>query len=351
MKRLINSPTGTGKKMAWINMFNTRHLPRVCLITGMTLAGLYSQQSWALDCTALNTSLSIDVGTIVIQRDAADLTALTSIKDSAIGGYRCVLAIKSEYISIGVKAYGTGTGKHDGSAMLFKSNVSGVGFAIGGSASNGTGWTKGETEPVVIFKGNSDFFSTQPILRLTATIQLFKIDALASGKLSGKIGALVVNNLYPPIVWGTEIPIYITGNITALACSLNSTSISVPLGNFSNTQFTGVGTTLGDKSFNVGLTCDKDAKINASLDGTQNADISKTSVLALTNAGQSGTATGVGVQLLYGGVPLEINKNILLKTSDGGLETLPFTARYYQTKTAVGGGLANTSATLNITYQ
>ncbi|MBI3310019.1 MAG: hypothetical protein HYZ77_01700 [Serratia liquefaciens] len=140
-------------------------------------------------------------------------------------------------------------------------------------------------------------------------------------------------------------------SVTSIACSLNSTSINVPLGDVSSTKFTGVTSTTGDKGFNVGLSCDKEAKINVALAGTQNTETSETSVLALTNAGQTGTAKGVGVQLLYGGVPLKINNNILLKTSPGGQETLPFTARYYQTQTAIGAGLANSSATLNITYQ
>jgi type 1 fimbria pilin len=139
--------------------------------------------------------------------------------------------------------------------------------------------------------------------------------------------------------------------VTSIACSLDSSSINVPLGGIMATQFTGIASTAGDKSFDVGLSCDKSARINVSLAATQNADTIETSVLALSGAGQTGTATGVGVQLLYGDTPLEINNNILLKTSAGGQETLPFTARYYQTQAAVGAGLANSSATLNITYQ
>ena len=150
--------------------------------------------------------------------------------------------------------------------------------------------------------------------------------------------------------WIYPITLNITGGtITTTACSLVSTSINVPLDDVFDIKFTGV--TTGDKGFDIGLTCDKDAKINVSLAGTQNSDTTDTSVLALTNAGQSGTATGVGIQLLYGGVPLKINNNILLKTSAGGQETLQFTARYYQTNKLVTPGKANSNATLNITYQ
>ncbi len=140
-------------------------------------------------------------------------------------------------------------------------------------------------------------------------------------------------------------------SVTSTSCSLTSTSINVPLGDVQSSAFSGIGSGAGDKTFNLGLSCDKDANINVALAGSQNADTADTSVLALTNAGQSGTAKGVGVQLLYGSVPLKLNNNILLKTSAGGQETLPFSARYYQTQTAIGAGLANSSATLNITYQ
>ncbi|WP_223272872.1 fimbrial protein [Serratia quinivorans] len=179
-------------------------------------------------------------------------------------------------------------------------------------------------------------------------MELIYIGGTANGQLSF---ASPLASLTTGVVTAGQL--YVDGStaVTKVACSLTNTSISVPLGDVSATQFTGITTTAGDKTFNLGLSCDKDANINVALAGSQNADTADTSVLALTNAGQSGTAKGVGVQLLYGSVPLKLNNNILLKTSVGGQETLPFSARYYQTKTAIGAGLANSSATLNITYQ
>lgn len=73
--------------------------------------------------------------------------------------------------------------------------------------------------------------------------------------------------------------------------------------------------------------------------------------MALTGQGNTGTAKGVGVQLLYNGTPLAMNSRLLLKQSAGGVETLPLTARYYQTLGTVQSGTANASATLNLTYQ
>ncbi|MCL6720425.1 fimbrial protein [Klebsiella sp. T2.Ur] len=102
---------------------------------------------------------------------------------------------------------------------------------------------------------------------------------------------------------------------------------------------------------NLGLNCDVGANINVSLSGTQNPDISDSSVLALTGQGGAGVAKGVGVQIVYNGAPLMLNNRIVLKTSSGGQETFPLTARYYQTRTTVSTGTANASATLNLTYQ
>ncbi|HHB1450056.1 TPA: fimbrial protein, partial [Serratia odorifera] len=100
-----------------------------------------------------------------------------------------------------------------------------------------------------------------------------------------------------------------SGNtVTQLACSLNASNIQVPLGDVLATEFTGVGTTLKPKAFNVGLNCDANAKINVSLGGTQSAESSDSSILQLTNAGSAGVAKGVGVQLLYNNTPLKLNQ-------------------------------------------
>lgn len=358
MKELLKVTTGTRKESAWIKMIRTSYLSKLCLLTGSILTSLYIPQSWAaVDCTRKTTSVTFDVGTITVQRDTANMTVLTPEKTSAISGYDC--SNRPGATSVGIRSNGYYVSNIHATKRIYGSRLSGIGYVMGAtSGSRATMWLGNSQSG---WNGTGGIFATDWALAaaskrgedfpMTAKVQLVKIGATASGPLNGTLGVFFAGNGAPPTDWGSDIPIYIIGNINALSCSLDSTSINVPLGNISNTKFTGIATTAGDKSFNVGLTCDKDAKINVSLDGTQNADTSQTSVLALTSAGQAGIATGVGVQLLYGGAPLEIKKSILLKTSAGGQETLPFTARYYQTKVVVGAGQANSSATLNITYQ
>ncbi|MFP2412591.1 fimbrial protein [Citrobacter braakii] len=107
------------------------------------------------------------------------------------------------------------------------------------------------------------------------------------------------------------------------------------------------------RTYTIDLNCDAGARINASLSGTQSAETANDSILALSGAGMSGVASGIGIQLLYGNTPLKLDNNIVLKTSAGGQEFPPgaFTARYFQTKNNVTAGSANATATLNITYQ
>lgn len=139
--------------------------------------------------------------------------------------------------------------------------------------------------------------------------------------------------------------------VKSTSCTISTPSINIAMGDFSNSLFTAIGSTPISKGFNVGLKCDEGAKINVSMSGTANTDTSKTDVIALSNYGTSGVANGLGVQILYNGTTLNLNKNIVLKTSAGGNESMAFTARYYQTKGTVTVGKANATATLNITYQ
>lgn len=141
-----------------------------------------------------------------------------------------------------------------------------------------------------------------------------------------------------------------TNSITQLACTVTTASLAFPIGSVPADQFMSVGTVSQQTSTqNLGLNCDAGANINVTLNGTQNPDSTDPSILALSS--EANHATGVGVQLLYGGTPLELNKLLNLKTSSGGQETFPITARYIQTKDSVTAGSANATATLNITYQ
>lgn len=178
--------------------------------------------------------------------------------------------------------------------------------------------------------------------------KLYKTGDIQSGQLSpGQIGTWSVSGITPVTINMSE------GSITQVACAITTPELTFPIGTLSKADF---GTTPGftpakTSTQNLGLDCERAANISVTLNGQQNPDVSDASVLALNNQGSASTATGVGVQLLYEDKPLIINTRLALKTSSGGKESFPVTARYYQTRNSVTVGEANTSATLTLTYQ
>ncbi|WP_051880488.1 fimbrial protein [Buttiauxella noackiae] len=179
-------------------------------------------------------------------------------------------------------------------------------------------------------------------------IELYKTGPISSGNIEP---GLYFQKTYGEleVVRGSIVG----GQVIQVACSLRNQNINVALPDVLGIDFTGPGATPGETSFTVDLDCDAGARINVSLSGSKSAETSDTSILALSGAGTAGVARGVGIQLLYGNTPLKINNNIVLKTSTGGQEfpADAFTARYFQTRDKVTAGSANSTATLNITYQ
>ncbi|HEY4436242.1 MAG TPA: fimbrial protein [Lelliottia sp.] len=197
--------------------------------------------------------------------------------------------------------------------------------------------------------------STNPMTFISSAIELVKTNRILTG---GQVRQLpVVKTSYHmegnaeeytlnPI-WSGSSMIYIDMS----PCGLTTHSSSVNLADVAGSSFTGEGSTAGDKSFTVSLTCTAGNKISLSLQGTKNKDVSDTSVLALTDDGAPGVATGIGVQILTDGTPLKLNDTINLATAAGGDQDFTFVARYIQTKPTVGEGTANSVATLDLTFQ
>lgn len=243
----------------------------------------------------------------------------------------------------------SGTWDYNGVAVagysnVYKTNVAGVG--------------------IMIQAGTSSLYYNNPASKITDTklstwawdtagtgytISLIKTGNTSSGDVGTGQTKFSLTGL------GVLLTFNLTGGtVTTVACSINTPTLSFPIGNISASAFgTAVGTIPSGASNtqSLGLNCDNQANINVTFSGAQNPDVSTNSVLALTGQGASDVASGVGVQILYNGSPLVLDSRIVLKKSSGGQETFPLTAHYYQTKTAVTTGTANASATLNLTYQ
>lgn len=224
---------------------------------------------------------------------------------------------------------------------VYKTNIPGLGITLNRQPKY---YTSPPTSSYL--SGPAGYYNFAPgdILTLVKTS-----DELTSGGLNtGEVGRVTMNGV--PI-----ITVYLTnGTINALDCTVSTSNLTFPIGTVSASKFgnsVGITPPEAQNTQNLKLNCSSQANIYASFSGVQNPDVSDQTVLALTNQGAASTAKGVGVQIVYNGSPLKIGQKIKLKTSSGGQESLPFTARYYQTKTAVGAGTANSTATLNLTYQ
>ena len=144
-----------------------------------------------------------------------------------------------------------------------------------------------------------------------------------------------------------------TGNITNAGCSVASDSLSktVALGNVSSSALTTAGNTAGAHLFTINLTdCPEDPSAHVRFDGTTNA--SNSSILALTDAGQEGTATNVGVALYESDstTPIIIGVPSSTINMTEGSNSLNFYAKYYATGAATAG-TATSTATFTVVYQ
>lgn len=294
------------------------------------------------NCYAGCSSISPGAATITINSDIQ--VPKNAPVGSVIGTYTV-----SPTVGSATSCYGMGYSKYmKGSPTgtmfqtytdIYTTNIPGIGFAICfQGCHNQRDWHFIYSTPA---SGDVNFVGTQFIFYLVV------IGDVSSGKLdSGLYADLGVDGV-------SLLKISVAGaNIISTTCNLDSTAIQVPFGDMPVDGFSSVGYTSQSKDFNIALTCNREANISISLNGNQSSESSNTSVLALTNSGGQGTASGVGVQILYNNNPLVLNQSIALKKTDGNVkETFPFSARYYQTKSTVTAGDANATATLNITYQ
>lgn len=295
------------------------------------------------ECASTTTlTKTLQFNSVTVQHDALVGSVLGTVAIPALGTLgNCYVAgqttMNVQMMYLG--AVGTSTNG------VYKTNIPGVGIS---------GYYYSATYPFTVPASTWNFTNGASTLigDQTTVFKLIKIADITSGTLTpGLVGKVFYSG--SPSVDSVDV---MMGNssVTQLACSINTPTLTFPIGDILASKFsTSVGTipSGGQNTQNLGLNCDAGANINVSLSGTQNPDVGTTSVLALTGQGGANVAKGVGVQILYNSAPLVLNTRIVLKTSSGGQETFPLTARYYQTKTTVATGTANASATLNITYQ
>lgn len=184
----------------------------------------------------------------------------------------------------------------------------------------------------------------------TMTFEFIKTsNTTGSGRLKSgvKYTASSLDNLETSHVRVTQ-----GARIIPASCTVSNPSQTVILGEVSASLFTGVHTKPARRDFSVGIQCNGGSRVNVKLKGTLNTEIINDDILALTDAGSSGVASGVGVQIWSNGTALKLDQTTFADNIPAsGAITLQFSAVYYQTRAEVKPGSANALATLEVTHQ
>ncbi|WP_426817149.1 fimbrial protein [Winslowiella sp. 2C04] len=315
----------------------------------------------SVTCTKNVNSISVSGGTISVQRDKSVGESFSNVLSGNMQEVASCSIKNNDSFYINLESAIPNSTKTPifGNKAVFSTGVNGVGLIMGVSGGlsdpGRTGYYIRSGNNTINLTGlwNSGSGGPYPIY-IQNLFQFIKTEQpMLSGNISGRVANVVLRQgtVNGPIL--LTIPVNLTATVKVLACSVSSSNVTVPLDTVFADTFNAVGSTKGDSLFTVGLSCDAGARINATMNFTQDEDTADNSVIALTGKGNPDVATGVGIQLLYGSTPLKNNTNVVLKTSEGGQEFPPgaFTARYFQTQKTVKPGSANATATMTLTYQ
>jgi len=199
-----------------------------------------------------------------------------------------------------------------------------------------------------------DFREFNPAARFQ--VELFKIAAVTG---SGPLSQGTYTRYYSPADNKSVLTTFLSGlgiTIITPSCTvdLGSRNISVQFGRVPQSNFKGRGTTTGDRSFSIKLNCkagqNAQNTVYLRMDATPDPS-NEQGVLKITQ-GSTGTATGVGIQVVDNqSVPVKFGEDALVGSSKDGDYVLPYTARYYQTGASVTPGRADGAATFTLDYK
>ncbi|BBG60851.1 MULTISPECIES: fimbrial protein [Providencia] len=253
----------------------------------------------------------------------------------------------------------SGTNGQCGRARLYASYVNG--WVPNGNKVSATNIPGISVEIVATAIGSINVYSRYPIQgRLPWTIVapqwtmiIRKTGAVTqSGSLkAGHVAKLIQDN--PNHINWNLSSLNIPANairINVAKCTVKSSSYTVNLGTWYDTQFKGIGSVSSNVSIPVTLNCAAGTNIKTTV--TSSAGYVDTATGKIKLAG-TGSATGIAIQLLdRNNSPIRLNtKNTLQNGVASGDYNFNWKARYIKTAEKVTPGTANATATVNIRYE
>ncbi|KAF1057817.1 pilus assembly protein [Burkholderia gladioli] len=365
----VGTPAKIGRLLFWL------------FAMAVLMLGLGSRTALAQSATCSGSAQTVPISmpaSITVPRDAANGTILTSWVSTAAttNYYNCTVVpvgntvrpasgMAFEPLSM-TKAGLSVTGPNGAAYTVWNTNVPGVGIAIGVRLYvNGCGWQAwGDLGTPSGFlpspwKGSACNANGSVTNGGQAQMALVKTGTITAGTVSGgvlfegaSVTAMDINGPYTIATSGRKSFSLSQTIINVAACT--TPNVTVTMGSYKQSAFTGVGSTTPAVAFNVGVNA-----CPAGLNSIQYQFIPVNAVLDTTNGvlalSSDSTAAGIGLQLRdNSGKALKYNTQYTLTSyngSTGGSYTIPLTANYYQTSASVAPGSANAVLTFTMTYQ
>lgn len=247
---------------------------------------------------------------------------------------------------------------------VYTTNVTGIGVRYTISNEAGTSCANVGTVP----SSGRDIVCHQVVQPVSPGVQRsLRVSANFVKTAMGTVGALTtipplavenrINNQAGTFHWGNVFSGAASGSFVALACSVTTPSVLVPVDRTFTNKLIAVGATDAETSFSLGLNCDAGVKVSTTIrDAVAPSNTSTTLSLSTDSS-----AAGIGYQILNGGTPINFgpdsavagnpNQFVVVPTATtGGAVNIPLTVRYVRTGT-IRAGSVNAKATFTMSYQ
>ncbi len=177
----------------------------------------------------------------------------------------------------------------------------------------------------------------------------------------GIIRSLVKAVIYDGNVKVAEYPISSALNFDFVirnnSCSFDTTSVTKTLPSINRSVFTGVNTIIGYSEVPVLINCTPNTPYKIKIRALDPVSEIAEHLVSDNNLNDTGSAKGVGIELLYNKLPIKsLSGNYLINTSDlpihsgGNSEVLQFGAQYYQINNSVSIGNITSYFFLDVNY-
>ncbi|WP_172666936.1 fimbrial protein [Pseudomonas chlororaphis] len=295
--------------------------------------------------------------------EQTNYTVFNFISCSAYGRYSFSYPVDSPIAGLTHEASGT-------SYPVYPTGVQGIGYVVGIRDPNASKWMSVKPPYQQVYPAPGQGSMDMSSLGFSVQMKLIATDRLKTGGYA--IPAKVVATLraadqnYQQIPGINNVNLWLNStivNVKASGCTVTPGSVlqTVSLPPASTTEFSGVGSSAAQStSFSVAVDCDPDISVYATMtDATTPANTSDTLSL-----GRGSGADGIGLKLYKSGesTPVKFgpdssgknntNQWYVGKSSTGNRNiTIPFQARYVQTKPKIETGKVEASSTITFSYQ